>query len=231
MSDRSPSLVSVIMPVYNGEAYIGAAIESVLAQSYAPIKLIVVNDGSTDNTKKIVSSFEQEIIYLQKEHSGIGATLNLGVSQTRGDYIAFLDADDLWLENKLELQVRAFNNPQVEIVFAFVQQFISDELAREEKARIQCPKEPMPGYVKSAMLTKKETFFKVGFFSEQYQMGDFIDWYLRAQALGLEAHLLPEVLVKRRLHTKNSTGQDDRLKMDYIRVLKTGLDRRRGKQS
>ena len=100
-------MVSIIMAVYNGEKYIEQAIESVLSQTYKDLELIVCDDGSTDNTRKIVQRYEN-VIYIYQNHKGQSSARNAGISVSRGDYIAFLDADDLYSADKLKKQLEAF---------------------------------------------------------------------------------------------------------------------------
>lgn len=222
-----PSQISVIIPVYNGGLYIESAIESVLAQTYPATEIIVVNDGSIDNSAQIINKFKKHITYLKKEHSGLGDSLNQGITSAQGGFIAFNDADDLWVENKLELQMAAFNKTDVDMVFGYVQQFISPELDETAKFKILCQDEPMQGYSTGTMMVKTDAFFKVGLFSIKYRVGEFIEWYMRAKNLGLESLLLPNIIAKRRLHQANMTGQAAGEKTDYARILKTGLDLRR----
>ena len=89
------ALISCIVPVYNGERYLSEALESIFAQSYRPLEVIVVDDGSTDNTPQVVARFKNCIRYLEQSNRGPSATRNLGVSAARGDFVAFLDPDDL----------------------------------------------------------------------------------------------------------------------------------------
>ena len=89
-------LISVIIPVFNGEKYLAAAIESVLAQNYQPIQLIVVDDGSTDRSATVARSFAQ-VEYHFQDHAGVATALNMGIAESKGTFIAFLDADDLWI--------------------------------------------------------------------------------------------------------------------------------------
>jgi len=97
-----PHKISIITPVYNCQSYIGEAIKSVLSQTYDDWELIIVDDGSTDNTPEVVSIYQDEIIYLRQSNSGEGAARNAGLSIAKGDYLLFLDADDLLLPNNLE---------------------------------------------------------------------------------------------------------------------------------
>ena len=99
-------LVSAIIPVYNCERYLAEAIESVLAQTYRPIGIIVVDDGSTDGSADVAKSFtDPQVRYFYQPNSGQGAARNQGTNLARGSFFTFLDADDLWTDNKLELQL------------------------------------------------------------------------------------------------------------------------------
>lgn len=227
MEKNINSVISVIIPVFNGENYLTEAIESVLNQTYQALELIIIDDGSTDGTSQIVGEYNEQIIYVLKEHSGIGDTLNRGISKAQGKYIAFLDADDLWVENKLDLQIASINKSDVDMIFGYIQQFISPELNEKEKLRIYCPDGAIPGYSRDTILIKKKTFIQVGLFSANYRVGEFIDWYMRAQNIGLKSFMLANIVAKRRLHQTNIMRQDYQMKIDYVRILKAGLDRRR----
>jgi len=112
----SKCLVSVIMPVYNGERYVSQAVKSILGQTYSNFELIVVNDGSTDKTEKILSSFPQ-IIYVKQNNQGIACSLNIGINRSKGKYIVRLDADDICFPNRIEKQVNFLErNPDIDLV-------------------------------------------------------------------------------------------------------------------
>ena len=104
MNQDKNKLVSVIIPVYNGENYLSQAIDSVIDQTYSPIELIIVDDGSTDKSKEIASSYSQ-VNYVYQENQGVAIARNTGIFKSQGEYIAFLDQDDIWTANKLKLQV------------------------------------------------------------------------------------------------------------------------------
>ena len=103
MSDRP--LVSIIMPAHNREAYIGEAVESALSQDYENVELIVVDDGSTDRTYEILSDFGERIRLFRQHNAGPGAARNRGLDHAGGEFIAFLDSDDVWAPGKLRAQV------------------------------------------------------------------------------------------------------------------------------
>lgn len=100
--------VSVIIPTYNHARYVALAVESALAQTYRNIEVLVVDDGSTDNTRKLLAPYAGRIIYLYQENQGLSAARNAGIRASCGEYIALLDADDIWLQEKLELQMKIF---------------------------------------------------------------------------------------------------------------------------
>jgi glycosyltransferase involved in cell wall biosynthesis len=222
-------LISVIIPVYNGELYLAEAINSVINQNYQPLEIIVIDDGSTDKTAEIVNSFGSVLTYFYQENMGTAAARNYGISKAKGDYFAFLDADDLWVENKLKIQLEIFtNNPEVELVFGQVQQFYSPELDETTKQKIYCNQELMTGYIPSAMMVKREAFFRVGEFDTQWKAAEFPNWYIRATELQLNIINPPLLVAKRRLHKMNKgIQQRDDSRIDYVRMLKASLDRRR----
>lgn len=226
MSDNP--LISVVIPVYNRQQYISAAIESIIAQNYQPLEIIVVDDGSTDNSREVAQAYSSAITYSYIENSGSATALNHGINLCRGEYIGFLDSDDLWVEGKLSLQMQAFEkNSELEAVFGHLQQFKSPELDQESKDRLLMPIETSPGHHRDTMLLKREVFERTGLFNPAIQVGDFIDWYLRATEQGLNSLMLPDILAKRRLHRTNMGISDRNSRIDYVRVLKASLDRRR----
>ncbi|HEY9693247.1 MAG TPA: glycosyltransferase family A protein [Oculatellaceae cyanobacterium] len=223
------SLVSVIIPVYNGELYLAEAIESVLAQTYQQIEIIVIDDGSTDRTAEIAQGFSL-VQYYYQSNSGTGTARNYGVNISQGEFLAFLDADDIWVENKLTLQMQAFkNHPELDIIFGQVQQFYSPGLPENMKNKIFCDRRLMPGCIPSAMLIKRNAFFHVGEFEGQWQTREFATWYIRATELNLTMLMLPELVTKRRIH-QNNKGVKGEFISDYVKILKAYIDRKRLQQ-
>ena len=100
-------LVSIVIPVYNGANYVSEAIESALKQTYKNIEVIVVNDGSTDNTEKIVKKYGDKIRYFYKENGGVASALNLGIKNMKGEYFSWLSHDNIYYSNKIEIQIEA----------------------------------------------------------------------------------------------------------------------------
>lgn len=228
--NKNNILISVIIPTYNSANYISESINSILSQSFNNVEIIIVDDGSTDDTKQIVSKTDKRIYYYSQEHKGISAALNKAVKLSNSSFLSFLDADDLWYPNKLELQLSfLLNNQDIDMVFGHVVHFISPELSREEMDHVKCPQNAMPGYSRSAMLIRKESYLQAGSFSEKYSVGEFIEWYSRAQEIGLKSYLLSDLVLKRRIHKQNTTMNNNRLGSDYAKLLKVAIDRKRKK--
>lgn len=221
-------LVSIVIPVYNCERYLAEAIGSVLAQTYQPIEIIVIDDGSTDKSAQVAKRFSPPVQYCYQPNSGLGAARNCGIRLAKGDYFAFLDADDIWTRDKLSIQMAVFKDtPGVDFVFGHVQQFISTDLDETQKNKIYCPDDKMPGYVAGAMLIKSESLIHAGLFETHWHIGEFVHWYIRAKEQGMKSFMVPEIVLKRRLHTNNMGLRDRDSRTDYVRILKASLDRRR----
>ena len=121
------NFVSVIIPTYNCAKYVVKAIESVLFQSYGKSEIIVIDDGSTDNTRDVLRSYMKDIVYIHQENTGLPGARNRGLREATGDIIAFLDADDLWRNDKLEYQIQVLEScPSVGIVFSNFSVFAED---------------------------------------------------------------------------------------------------------
>jgi glycosyltransferase involved in cell wall biosynthesis len=221
------STISVILPVYNAAIYLEETLASIFSQTVQPFEVIAINDGSSDNSLDILKKFSSKVRIVSRENLGPSVTLNEGIRLSKGRLIAFLDADDLWVSDKLKLQLDflAFH-PEKEACFGMLRQFISPELPDEIKNTISCPSEMQKGILKITLMVRRETFDRVGWFDESLKRGDFIDWFSRAEEAGLNYTVLPELVAYRRLHrnSMSSRYQDDK---DLIRLAKAALDRRR----
>jgi len=128
--------VSVIIPTYNCAKYICEAVDSVLAQTYNDFEIVVVDDGSTDDTKDILQRYNGRIRYIYQSNKGVSAARNLGLREAKGKYIAFLDADDIWLPEKLECQTKLLEeNPDTVMVFSDIEMFSENTLIRFSMSR------------------------------------------------------------------------------------------------
>ncbi len=228
MSATAP--ISVVIPVFNGARYVGEAIESVLAQTCRPAEIIVSDDGSTDDTAAVVRRFGDPVRYHCATNGGAGAARNRGVALARGDFLAFLDADDVWIATKTAEQLRAFaEDSELEAVFGHVRQFHSPELPEDVRRQIEIPVEVSAGPHVGTMMIRGTAFEKVGPFRADLRIGEFIDWYARAQALRVKSLTLPRVVMERRLHRASLGTHGREHQGDYVRLLREKLQRERRK--
>src|SRR6266536_3462505 len=136
--------VSVILPVYNGARFLRDAVESVRRQRYEPLETIIVDDGSTDETREIATGFPGEVSYVRQENAGPPAARNTGLRLARGTLIGFLDADDVWTDDKLALQVpRLLEEPSVDAVLGYTQVVYAGDSAEEPHRRMPPPSGPV----------------------------------------------------------------------------------------
>ena len=227
MTDRP--LISVMIGVYNAEPYLAEAIDSVFAQDYRPLELIVVDDGSTDGSARVAKGYGDRLVFAYQENGGNGAARNHALRLASGEFYAFLDADDRFTPGKLERQWSVLeSDPQVDVVFGHVQEFVSPELREAQRASVRPPAPaPMPWTAPNLMLVRREAFARVGPFSEELKVGVTVDWYARATEAGLRSVMLPEVVLERRLHLTNNGLRERDSRLQYAQVLKAALDRRR----
>jgi glycosyltransferase involved in cell wall biosynthesis len=222
-------LISVMIGVYNADRYLAEAIESVLAQNYRPLELIVVDDGSDDGSGGIARRYGDALIYAHQENAGNGSARNHAVRLASGELYAFLDADDRFVPGKLERQFAALDaDPTLDMVFGHVQEFVSPELTDAQRATVRPPAaQPLPWPAPNLMLIRRESFARVGPFSEDVKVGVTVDWYARAAEAGLKSMMLREVVLERRLHLTNNGLRERDSRQQYLHVLKAALDRRR----
>ena len=223
-------LISCIVPVYNGAAYLAKAIESILAQTYPHIELIVADDGSTDQSCEIAQQFGQQVKLITQETAGPAATRNFGLSAASGQWVSFLDADDLWHPAKLFRQMTLFHDrPELDFCITHVEMFWDTGLEREaERYQDQPRSGAIPGYATSTLLTRREVFEHIGTFDSSLWFSDATDWFIRARSAGLVSEVIPEVLVYHRMHPNNLTRRRQEASRDeFLNIVKASLDRRR----
>ena len=233
-----PTTVSVVIPVHNGEAFIGAAIESVLSQAGSAAEVtqvIVVDNNSTDGTRETVEQWiaahaEDRVILASESRPNAANARNAGCRLANGAWLAFLDADDLWVPNKLQRQMEALKeHPEASLFFTLGAEFHSPELTDEERIQLPCRPQPYPMLTPTSLLMKREAFERVGDMPD-VPSGEFIAWYGWARELGLKDFVVPEVLVQRRIHARNSTRASGAM-AGYPMAAKWLLDRRRQAQA
>ncbi len=221
-------LISVVLPVYNGEAYLKAAIESVLQQTYNNYELIIVNDGSEDNSAVISNSFS-EVRYFYQPNQGVAAARNLGIAQATGDYLAFIDADDLWHEEKLADQI-AFMETDPAMGYSFTRHHLFHGPEMEDFPdwiRINYAQNDLTGYIPSSLVARRWVFDRVGLFDTDYRLGEDSDWFLRAKDAGIPMGILEQTLLFKRIHSGNISAQVAQGQQYLLRAFKASVLRKK----
>ena len=218
-------LVSVVMPAYNYERYIAAALESVAAQDYEPIETIVVDDGSSDRSAEIARQHGVRII--ATEHGGIARARNLGVAAARGDLIAFLDADDIWTDGSLSVRVGYLEqHPEIDFVFGAMLGFLDPDSPPPAWFPPRLVTEPSGGAIQT-FVVRREVFARTGPFDETLVVGEDLDWIARAHDAGCRGTLLDSVYVLRRFHSGSTTTRNLHIQRETLkRVVKRSIDRK-----
>ena len=219
--------IEVIVPVYNGERFVRQALESILNQSFKVKKIWVVNDGSTDGTALILDQLTKkypEIKVLNQANQGASAALNYGLAQIKEEWIAFLDADDLWEPDRLAAQIQAMKSkPEVELFFTQMQEF--EDFEDGTKVQFKAREEVIDGFSKCTLLCRKALFDEFGGFDESLRVGEFIAWFQKVREAKRPNFLVPEVLVRRRIHGANTTAKVDR--NEFLQLLRKQLAQKR----
>ncbi len=220
-------LVSVIIPVYNAEPFLTQAIESVLAQTYRPLEVIVVDDGSTDGSAAVAASFGDSIRRVRQPNQGAAVARNTGLGMARGAYIAFLDADDWWSDHALQVQVEQMQaNPSADIVMGYTQ--LMQPAAREGGELAFRPfADPWHLLSPGSSLFRRAVFDKVGLFDAAMPPCEDFDWFMRARECGVTIVVHREVVQYYRIHGRNISSDRTRRNARFIAAVKRSLDRRR----
>jgi len=225
-------LISCVVPAFNSERYLDEAIGSILAQTYRPLQVIVADDGSTDATAAIVRRYGTAVEMVRQATAGPAATRNLGLSVARGEFVAFLDADDLWHPEKLARQMARFTaRPEVDLCITEVQIVWAEGLADEARHYSNLTRSAaIPGYSTPALLACRRLFDRVGNFNTTLWFADATEWFMRVEESGAVLDLLPEVLTYHRMHLTNLTRRrNDASRDEFLDILHAALQRRRAR--
>ncbi len=219
--------VSVIIPVYNGETYIAEAVESINRQNHEPLEVIIIDDGSTDNTAKIVESLSGNIRYVYQSNSGPAAARNRGIGMAEGNVMGFLDADDLWSENKLKIQTGILDqNPGMEIVLGLLQRMQLSH-PKDGPPLFKEWSEPVMNMHLGSALFRKSAFDKVGCLDESLDYCEDWDWFMRAKEKNIPMLVHQDVTYYYRRHDQNITN-DSKTNFNFaLKMLRQSLNRRR----
>lgn len=220
-------LISVIIPVYNGKQFLSEAVDSILQQNYHPLEIIIVDDGSTDGTAELQSTFGKHVRYIYQDNKGPAAARNTGIAAAGGQFIAFLDSDDMWPSNKLGTQINnLLREPDLEVILGHTKCFSS---GNESKTKTE--QDSVISVQLGSALFRKSVFEKVGIFDEKLRYSEDHDWFLRAREKEIQMLVLEEITLYHRRHKGNITDSPHALDYQLTTVLKKSLDRRRLKNA
>ncbi|MGZ3313215.1 MAG: glycosyltransferase [Caulobacteraceae bacterium] len=224
---REP-LISVIIPVFNGAAFLHKAVASVLSQNYSALEIIVVDDGSTDDIEAAVRALPIDVRFFRQDNGGPASARNRGIRDASGEFLAFLDVDDLWPQHNLKSLLAALDGSQADVALGRGQ---LAQLAPEtgELCFVGNPEESFPYYI-GAALYRREAFQRIGLFDAEMRYGEDTDWYNRAKEGGLTVQRLDQVSLIVCRHAGNMTRGKSVVELAVLRVAKKVLDRRRQAQ-
>ena len=226
---ESRPLVSVIIPVYNGQDFIKDSVEHILAQNYPALEIIIVDDGSTDRTAEIIDDLSTDIRYFRQKNEGPASARNRGIRDASADLLVFLDVDDLWPENNLHLLVdEMLSEPDAEVIRGYAQITEHNPLTGEYDF-VGNPKEAFPDYI-GAAIYRKSIFNKVGLFDTSLTFGEDTDWFNRANELESNIMRLEHMTLLVRRHGNNMTYGKDMVELGTLRVFKKSMDRERARR-
>jgi glycosyltransferase involved in cell wall biosynthesis len=217
--------VSVIIPVYNVENYLAECIDSVLDQTFRNFEIIAINDGSTDGSMEVLEKYKDKVRIFNQPNQGVALTLNRGIAEASGDYIAFIDGDDLWKKDKLEIQVGILeDNPDIDITFAEMEQFLSPDLMHFSE-RFRFEKGPLGGFIRIVSLVRKTAFQQYGYFTH-VNFSEFIYWFSMIKEKGIRYNQTKHLVGFRRIR-ENSLSQNPDYYPSLLRFLRNRMGEKR----
>ncbi len=219
-------LVTAVIPAYNAKRWVGEAVRSVLAQTYRPVELIVVDDGSTDQTGDAVRAFGAAARYVRQENSGVSLARNLGASEGHGEFIAFLDADDAWAPHKVETQVRRLLERPTAVVSFMSSVFVNEGTGVETVNHCRPQPDLVAGLLlyscivgnASSVMVRRDAFSRIGGFDPAFSQCADWDMWIRLAELG-PVDIVDEPLVRIRTHRRNMSRNVSLLEADTLRLL------------
>jgi glycosyltransferase involved in cell wall biosynthesis len=222
-------LVSIIVPVHNGARFLAESLASAEGQVGVAVEILVVDDGSDDGSGDI-ARVRPGIRVVRKESGGVGAARNTGLEQARGEFISFLDADDLWHAPKTARQMAALRaDPAAGGVLCRFRNFLDPVHPPPEGIEVKRFLEEKTGSMPSliTLLARRETMERVGLFRIDLATGEDLDWFARAGDLGISFGPIPEILVERRLHNANLSYLSPRDRGHLIDIMRASIERKR----
>ena len=223
----SKMAVSVIMPMYRPGRFIHEAIDSIVAEAEPGTEIIVVDDGSKDGTAESIEKRGfSNLLVLRQDNAGPASARNFGLSRARGEFVAFLDADDMWLEGKLGIQLQIMaGHPYAGIVMGNTVGF--GEHAEDGDHRFLANWESRQFLQLGSALVRRQVFDKAGMFDPALRYAEDVDWFLRVREAGVTIVEHVDPVLRYRRHTNNMTNDTDARDKGFVCALMKNLQRKR----
>jgi len=220
-------LVTAIIAAYNGEQYLAEAIQSVLAQDYPRVELVVIDDGSTDATAAVAARFVQVRLLTQK-NAGVAAARNRAAKAAHGTLLAFLDQDDRWTPGKLSAQVAPLlEDASLDYTVGYQRIFLDDGVPEPRWLATAGFDREHVGYFPGTLVVRREAFERTGGFRSGAEPAEGADWFLRANEHCLTKHVVHEVVLLKRIHDGNQSGDQTVVRRQVFEAIRESLARRR----
>jgi glycosyltransferase involved in cell wall biosynthesis len=223
----------VILPIYNGEAYLGEALDSILTQSLTDIQILIIDDGSTDGSADLVGHYVKKhprICYVRQDNAGVSAARNTGIGLSEGQYIAFLDQDDRWSERALEIHVTELEaNPDLGYTLSHQVCFLERGVEKPSWFSLQELDVPVVGYLPGCLVARQSLFKQLGVFNTRYPISSDADWFARAKDAEIKMRILPDVTLGRRIHGENQSRHSEVIQQELFHLLKASIARKNTK--
>jgi glycosyltransferase involved in cell wall biosynthesis len=217
--------IAVVVPVYEGERFLAAALESVRAQSRPADEVVVVDDGSTDGGAAVAVRLARDwpaLRVVRRAHAGLSATLNAGIAATRGELVTFLDCDDLMVPTRLEQQAAHLAaHPGTDVVIGREEVMVEEGAVAPAWIRAERDGTPRPAMM--SLMVRRPALERVGGFDTALRVSQDLDWMVRARVAGLRMDTLDAVLMRRRMHGDNMVYATDDIRQGMLQVLRNRI--------
>ncbi len=229
----TPGLCTVVIPAYNTQSWVASTIESALAQDYEPIEIVVVDDGSTDETVEVLQQFGDRIVLIRQANAGPARARNVGARRSQGEFIAFLDSDDLWQPSRLRVCIDRLQTTDADAVTTDAWIIEQDTLSNRRYydtlefpvGRAQLAAMVRRNFVFSSVVTRRNVFEAVDGFREVRSLSGSEDYdlWLRVMLAGYSFGLVPEPLAQYRVRSDNFTSNVAKQWATHLLVLESSL--------
>jgi glycosyltransferase involved in cell wall biosynthesis len=215
------------MIVQNGERFIRQALDSIFEQSYSPLEIIVVHGESQDKTLDIISEYP-DITLIQQKGKGVSDAYNTGIKAARADFVSFLSYDDIWTPDKLSSQMHyMLLHSDIMFTNCLTRYFLEPGIEIPEGIRKQWLTGTHPARIMETLVARKKVFELVGYFNPSLRTAEDVDWYSRASDLKIPTWMLPEALLRKRIHGKNTSMQLEQNNKNLLTALREAVMRKK----